>query len=166
MALDKIEQRHELINDMIDEAFAFADMAKDFEDDNDLAAAKITLDYLIAAERLICAEEIFMDTFYRMSNTRYPNRDEQEELLTIFLVDGVYAFSNEVWCATWRTRSKSSTSGDFVRRTASSSKNIFATTLKHSSKNTTRSTIFNRKFAAFRLFTSLRGGCIILCKGG
>lgn len=96
MTLDKIEQRHELINDMIDEAFEFADMAKDFEDDNDLAAAKITLDYLIAAERLICAEEIFMDTFYRMSNTRYPNRDEQEELLTIFLVDGVYAFSNEV----------------------------------------------------------------------
>lgn len=94
--LIKVENRHKLLNEMIEETFEFADIAKEFDNDNDLAAAKVTLDYLIAAERLVCAEEIFLDTFYHLGDMRYPDRDEKEHLLTIFLVDGVHVFAREV----------------------------------------------------------------------
>ena len=96
MALDKVEERHELINDLIAEAYDFKDFAEDFEDDNDWAGAKVILDYLVAAERLICAEEIFLEAFDTLGDVPHPNRDEQEHWLTIFLLDGVHVFVHEV----------------------------------------------------------------------
>ena len=96
MTLDEVEQRHELINDLIAEAFDFKDFAEDFEDDNDWAGAKVILDYLVAAERLICAEEIFLETFYAMEDLRCSFRDKEGHLLTIFSSKGMLAFISEV----------------------------------------------------------------------
>lgn len=96
MTLDKVEQRHEVINILIDEAFEFKDLAEDFEDSNDWAGAEVILSQLVAIERLISAEEIFMDNFYLLGSMRYPDRDEIEHLQTIFLLDGVHAFIHEV----------------------------------------------------------------------
>ena len=96
MHLENQEQRHELINDLIDKAFEFREVAVEYEDDNDWGCAKVVLDYLIDAERLICTEEIFMNGFYSLGRMRYPDRDEIEHLQTIFLLDGVHVFAHEV----------------------------------------------------------------------
>ena len=96
MSLEKVEYRHKLIENLIKEAHDFKRFSSEFEDDNDWAGAKVTLDNLIAFERLIRAEKIFLKTFYAMDDTRCSYRDEEGKLLTIFLSDGMYAFVHEV----------------------------------------------------------------------
>ena len=96
MNLDKVEQRHKVIKDLIGEAHEFKLLAREFDDDNDWAGAKVILDDLTAVERLIRAEEIFLETFDMLGDVRHPDRDEKEHWLTIFLVDGVHDFVHEI----------------------------------------------------------------------
>ena len=94
--LDRIEQRLEVINILIEEAYEFTCLTAEDEDDNDWAGAKVTFDYLVAIERLIHAEEIFLHTFYAMEETRCSYRDTEGRFLTIFVSDGLNAFVREI----------------------------------------------------------------------
>ena len=96
MEFDTAQKRHEIINDMIDEAFDYMEIAAEYEDDNDWAGAKVAFDCLIGIERLIGTEEHFLENFYEMGEMPYRDRDEKEHLLTIFLVDGIHVFVHEV----------------------------------------------------------------------
>lgn len=94
--LDRIGQRLELINILIKESYEFTCLTAEDEDDNDWAGAKVTFDYLVAFERLIRAEEIFLNTFYAMEDTRCSYRDTKGHFLMIFLSDGLNAFVHEI----------------------------------------------------------------------
>ena len=96
MKLDKVKQRHKLINDLIIETYEFNVLAREFNDDNDWGAAKVTLDNLFAIERLIKAEEIFLETFDTLENVHHPNHEEKEHFITIFLEDGLNDFICEI----------------------------------------------------------------------
>ena len=97
MELNTVEQRHELINEMIDESFEFMQSVADDEDDNDWGGAHVTWENLVALERLIRTEEIFLDTFEEMGHVRTYDRDEQEVFISVFLMEGLNAFNETVF---------------------------------------------------------------------
>ena len=96
MKLDTIDQRYDLLKEMIDESFAFQESVENLEDDNDWAGAMMTVENLAAVEEMICAEEIFLDTFEQMGHVRTRNRDEQEEFIGTFYFDGLNIFNEEI----------------------------------------------------------------------
>ena len=96
MKVETLDQRYELIQQMIDEGFAFEESVANLEDDNDWAGAMATVENLAAIEEMICTEEIFMDAFHDMGNVRSSNRDEQEEFIGIFMYEGLNSFNEEI----------------------------------------------------------------------
>ena len=83
MKIDTLDERYELIKTMIDEAFEFEESVANMEDDNDWAGAMTTLDNLVAMEDMICAEEIFLNTFGEMEDLN-AGLAEKEIYLGIF----------------------------------------------------------------------------------
>ena len=96
MKVETLDQRYELIQQMIDEGFAFEESVANLEDDNDWAGAMTTVENLAAIEEMICTEEIFLDALDDMGDVRTSDRDEKEEFMGVFLVDGLHTFSQEV----------------------------------------------------------------------
>ncbi|MBQ3337153.1 MAG: hypothetical protein IJG80_07115 [Selenomonadaceae bacterium] len=84
MTLDTVAVRHELINDLINRTAEYEEILSENEDDLDLGAAKVTRDDLINIERLICTEEIFLETLGKLKETPHSDGDEKAELLKIF----------------------------------------------------------------------------------
>ena len=96
MGLDTLDKRYDLVKEMIDEAFAFEESVANLEDDNDWGGAMTLLDDLAALEDMICAEEIFLNACDEMGEVRTRDRDEQEEMIGIFYMDGLNVFNQEV----------------------------------------------------------------------
>ena len=96
MKLETLDQRYELVRQMIDGAFEFEKSVADLEDDNDWAGAMTTLDNLAAIEDMICTEEILLDAFDDMQEIRTNDRDAKEAFLGILLWDGLHTFNIEV----------------------------------------------------------------------
>lgn len=84
MTLDTVAGRHELINDLINRTAEYEEILSENEDDLDLGAAKVTRDDLINIERLICTEEIFLETLGKLNETPHSDDAEKAELLKIF----------------------------------------------------------------------------------
>ena len=79
MKLDSVEQRHNLVDDLIKKAFDVEEsFIHDEEYGDDWGGAMNTVENLIALEELIRTEEIFLSTFAEMANVRSRNVDEQE----------------------------------------------------------------------------------------
>lgn len=97
MKLDSLEKRHDIVKELIDETHDFKNLATTFDHDNDWAGAKVTEDNLVELDTLIRTEKAFLNCFDELSDTPYPNRDEKEHLLTIFLLEGVHCFIHEVF---------------------------------------------------------------------
>ena len=92
MTLDTVAQRHELINELIDQTAEYEEILSENEDDFDWGAAKVARDDLINIERLICTEEIFLETYNKLSETPHSDGDEKAELMKIFSEKGVNLF--------------------------------------------------------------------------
>ena len=92
LTLDSVRQRHKLINEMIDKAIKYNEILSEYEDDLDWGGAKVALDDLAAIEQLVCAEEIFIETFNKLSSTPHSSDEEKDELLEIFSEQGVKIF--------------------------------------------------------------------------
>ena len=84
MTLDTVAGRHELINDLIDRTAEYEEILSENEDDLDWGAAKVTRDDLINIERLVCTEEIFLETLGKLNETPHSDDAEKAELLKIF----------------------------------------------------------------------------------
>ena len=84
MTLDTVAVRHELINDLINRTAEYEGILSENEDDLDWGAAKVTRDDLINIERLVCTEEIFLETLGKLKETPHSDGDEKAELLKIF----------------------------------------------------------------------------------
>ena len=89
MTLDTVAVRHELINDLINRTAEYEEILSENEDDLDLGAAKVTRDDLINIERLVCTEEIFLETLGKLNETPHSDDAEKAELLKIFSDKGV-----------------------------------------------------------------------------
>lgn len=92
MTVDTVAGRHELINDLIDRTAEYEEILSENEDDFDWGAAKVTRDDLINIERLICTEEIFLETYGKLKETPHSDGDEKAELLKIFSEKGTNFF--------------------------------------------------------------------------
>ncbi|MBR3497587.1 MAG: hypothetical protein IKO05_01175 [Selenomonadaceae bacterium] len=84
MTLDTVAGRHELINDLINRTVEYEEILSENEDDLDWGAAKVTRDDLINIERLVCTEEIFLETLGKLKETPHSDDAEKAELLKIF----------------------------------------------------------------------------------
>ena len=84
MTLDTVAVRHELINDLINRTAEYEGILSENEDDLDWGAAKVTRDDLINIERLVCTEEIFLETLGKLKETPHSDDAEKAELLKIF----------------------------------------------------------------------------------
>lgn len=84
MTLDTVAGRHELINDLINRTAEYEEILSENEDDLDLGAAKVTRDDLINIERLVCTEEIFLETLGKLNETPHSDDAEKADLLKIF----------------------------------------------------------------------------------
>ncbi len=84
MTLDTVAGRHELINDLINRTAEYEGILSENEDDLDWGAAKVTRDDLINIERLVCTEEIFLETLGKLKETPHSDDAEKAELLKIF----------------------------------------------------------------------------------
>ena len=93
MTLDTVARRHELINDLINRTAEYEEILSENEDDLDLGAAKVTRDDLINIERLVCTEEIFLETLGKLKETPHSDGDEKAELLKIFSDKGANFFA-------------------------------------------------------------------------
>ena len=93
MTLDTVAVRHELINDLINRTAEYEEILSENEDDLDLGAAKVTRDDLINIERLVCTEEIFLETLGKLKETPHSDGDEKAELLKIFSDKGANFFA-------------------------------------------------------------------------
>ena len=96
MEIDTPEKRFELVKEMLDEAIELESEFDNFEDDNDWGGAVTAWENLRAIEEMICTEEIFLDALDDMGDVRTSDRDEKEEFMGIFLVDGLHTFSQEI----------------------------------------------------------------------
>lgn len=94
--LDELDDRYELVKEMIDKAFELEEIVADLEDDNDWGGVMTTLENLSAVEDMICAEEIFLDALDEMREVKTYERDEKETFLSIVFLDGLNAFYNTV----------------------------------------------------------------------
>ena len=84
MKLDTLDQRHELIDDMIEKGFEFEEsLIHDQENDDDWGGAMSTVENLIVIEEMIRTEEIFLGAFAEMEGFRTRNGDEKDVYLTI-----------------------------------------------------------------------------------
>ena len=92
MKIQTTDQRLETVREMIRKTLDFIDLAEEFEDENDWGGVKVTLDDLLAIERLIRAEAIFGITYEEMCKIRHADHDEKEELLMIFSMEGMATF--------------------------------------------------------------------------
>lgn len=96
MEVETLDQRYDLLKEMIDEAFAFEESVADLEDDNDWAGAMTTAENLAAVEEMICTEEIFLDAFEDMGRVRTRDRDDKENFMAIFYLDGLGVFNEAI----------------------------------------------------------------------
>ena len=94
--LDELDDRYELVKEMIDKAFELEESVANLEDDNDWGGVMTTLENLSAVEDMICAEEIFLDALDEMREVKTYDRDEKETFLSIVFLDGLNAFYNTV----------------------------------------------------------------------
>lgn len=84
MELATAEQRREFVDKMISDAFKFMDDAdnEDPDEDNDWGGAEVVTDDLTAAEKMIEAEQIFLDTLSKLE--RVPKRCESAKCALLF----------------------------------------------------------------------------------
>lgn len=86
MKLDTVEQRHDLIDEMVRKAFEFEDsLIHDPEHGDDWAGAMSTVENLVTIEEMIRTERIFLDTFAEMEDVR--TRDGESKEIFLSLVD-------------------------------------------------------------------------------
>ena len=96
MILNTPEKRYELVAQMLDEAINLEKEFDSLEDDNDWGGVTVAWENLLAIEDLILTEEIFLDALDDMRAVRTHDRDEKEEYMGIFLIDGLHVFNREV----------------------------------------------------------------------
>ena len=92
MTLDSANQRHDLIEEMIEKTIEYEEILSEYDDGFDCCGAKVAFDFLIAIERLVSAEEIFLETYGKLRDTPHPDDDEKTRLLEIFSTEGVQVF--------------------------------------------------------------------------
>ena len=97
MNLDSVEQRHKLIDELIDKSFEYQEILSEYEDDFDWGGVKVAWDDLIIIERLVSAEEIFLKTYKKLVDTPHSDDDEKTRLLEIFSEEGVKVFVGELF---------------------------------------------------------------------
>ena len=97
MNLDSVEQRHKLIDELIDKSFEYQEILSECEDGFDWGGAKVAWDDLIIIEQLVSAEEIFLETYKKLVNTPHSDDDEKTRLLEIFSEEGVKVFVGELF---------------------------------------------------------------------
>ena len=84
MKLDTLDQRHKLIENMIEKGFEFEEsLIHDQENGDDWGGAMSTVENLIVLEEMIRTESIFLGTFAEMEDIRSRNDDEKEIYLSI-----------------------------------------------------------------------------------
>ncbi|MBR4904801.1 MAG: hypothetical protein IKZ53_09025 [Selenomonadaceae bacterium] len=84
MKLDTLEQRHKLIENMVEKGFDFEEsLINDKESGDDWAGAMNTVENLIVVEEMIRTEQIFRISFSEMEEIRSRNVDEKELYLNI-----------------------------------------------------------------------------------
>lgn len=95
MELATAEQRREFVDKMITDAFKFMDDAdnEDSDEDNDWGGAEVITDDLIAAEKMIEAEQIFLDTLRKLESV--PGRCESAKCILLF-EDGLDEFVQNI----------------------------------------------------------------------
>ena len=97
MKLDTAECRSKYVDTLIDEAFKFQASvdSDDNDEDNDWGGAKVILDDLIAVEKMIDAEQIFIDTLAKLKSPLLNDRDGQEKFVAAF-ADGFDNFISNI----------------------------------------------------------------------
>lgn len=86
MKLDTIDQRHKVIETMIEKGFEFEEsLIHDEEAGDDWGGAMSTVENLIAVEEMIRTEQIFVSTFVEMGNVR--SRDDGAKEIYLNIVD-------------------------------------------------------------------------------
>lgn len=96
MPLETLDQRYELVEQMVEEALELTKALSDLEDDNDWGGAVTAWENMSAVLEMICVEEIFLDALDDMEDVRTSDRDTKEECMGILLVDGLHTFSQEI----------------------------------------------------------------------
>lgn len=95
MELSTADRRLKFVGDMITAAFKFMDNMniEDKDEDNDWGGAEVIKDDLIAVEKMIEAEQIFLDTLAKLENL--PDRCENTKGAICFK-DGVDEFVQNI----------------------------------------------------------------------
>lgn len=96
MPLETLDQRYELVEQMVEEALELTKALSDLEDDNDWGGAVTAWENMSAVEEMILVEEIFLDALDDMEDVRTSDRDTKEDCMGVLLVDGLYTFSQEI----------------------------------------------------------------------
>lgn len=96
MQLETLDQRYDLVTQMVDEALELTKTLSDLEDDNDWGGAVTAWENMSAVMEMICVEEIFLDALDDMRDVRTSDRDTKEGCMGILLVDGLHTFSQEI----------------------------------------------------------------------
>ena len=84
MELSTADRRREFVADMVDTAFRFMDSlnTEDKDEDNDWGGAEVIMDDLSAVEKMIEAEQIFLDTLAKLESV--PDCCESAKCALIF----------------------------------------------------------------------------------
>ena len=95
MELSTADRRHEFVGKMIEAAFKFMDSmdTEDSDEDMDWGGAEVVTDDLLAVEKMIEAEQIFLDTLAKMESV--PDRCESAKCALIFK-DGLDEFVQNI----------------------------------------------------------------------
>lgn len=96
MKLDTVEQRHKFIDDMIKKAFEFEEsLIHESEVGDDWNGAMRIVENVVVIEELIRTEEIFIDTFFEMSELPV-NDDEGARFFLAITNNGLIHFVDTV----------------------------------------------------------------------
>ena len=96
MKLDTVDQRHKLIEDLINKAFEFEEsLIHDSEHGDDWAGAMSTVENLVTIEEMIRTEGILLETFGEMMSV--PTRDEESKEFFLSIVnDSLIEFIDKI----------------------------------------------------------------------
>lgn len=97
MKLDTTDSRRTYVDTLIEKAFEFQASVNsdDKDEDNDWGGAQVILDDLSAVDKMIEAEQIFIDTLAKLKSPLLNDRDGQEKFVNAF-ADGFDNFISNV----------------------------------------------------------------------
>lgn len=97
MKLDNTDNRRTYVDTLIEKAFEFQASVNsdDKDEDNDWGGAQVILDDLSAVDKMIEAEQIFIDTLAKLKSPLLNDRDGQEKFVNAF-TDGFDNFISNV----------------------------------------------------------------------